>query len=164
LLPAVRQAVREIDGQLVVARPRTLADEFSRSVGDQTLMATLVSLFGGLALLLAAIGLYGTMAHAVGQRRTEIGIRLALGASPRTILRMMVGDGLRLVSIGALLGLGAALAVSRAIEQQLFGVRPLDPATYAGVAIVLVAVAVTACLVPARRAMRVDPVVALRNG
>jgi predicted permease len=164
LLPAVRQAVREIDSQLVVARPRTLVDEFSRSVGNQTLMATLVSLFGGLALLLAAIGLYGTMAHAVGQRRAEIGIRLALGASPRTILRMMVGDGLRLVSIGALLGLGAALAVSRAIEQQLFGVRPLDPATYAGVAIVLVAVAVTACLVPARRAMRVDPVVALRNG
>ena len=77
---------------------------------------------------------------------------------------MMVGDGLRLVSIGALLGLGAALAVSRAIEQQLFGVRPLDSATYAGVAIVLVAVAVTACLVPARRAMHVDPVVALRNG
>ena len=82
LLPAVRQVVREIDSQLVVARPRTLVDEFARSVGDQTLMATLVSLFGGLALLLAAIGLYGMMAHAAGQRSTEIGIRLALGASP----------------------------------------------------------------------------------
>jgi predicted permease len=163
ILPAVRQAVREVDSQLVVARPRTLDEEFSRSVGSQALMATLVSLFGGLALLLAAIGLYGVMAHAAGQRRTEIGIRLALGATPREILRLIVGDGLRLVTVGAVLGLVATLIASRAIENQLFGVRAVDPLTYGAVVAVLATVALAACLIPARRAMRLDPVVALRN-
>ena len=149
---------------LVLARPRTLADEFARSVGDERLMATLVGLFGGLALLLAAVGLYGVMAHTAGQRRNEIGIRLALGARPATILRMIVGEGMRLVAIGGAIGIAGALAASRAIEHQLFGVRPLDPATYVVVAIALTVVAVAACAIPARRAMRVDPVVALRNG
>ncbi len=126
-------------------------------------MATIVGLFGGLALMLAAVGLYGVMAHTAGQRRTEIGIRLALGARPATILRMIVGEGLRLVAIGGAIGLAGALVASRAIEHQLFGVRPLDPATYAVVALVLTVVAAVACAIPARRAMRVDPVVALRN-
>jgi putative ABC transport system permease protein len=163
LLPSVRQALRDIDSQLVLARPRTLADEFARSIGDQRLMATLVGLFGGLALLLAAVGLYGVMAHTAGQRRTEIGIRLALGARPATILRMIIGEGLRLVAIGGTIGIAGALVASRAVEHQLFGVRPLDPTTYVVVAVVLTVVAAAACAIPARRAMRVDPVVALRN-
>lgn len=162
LLPMVRQAVRQIDGQLVVARPRTLADEFARSVGDERLMATLVGLFSGLALLLAAVGLYGVMAHAAGLRRSEIGLRLALGARPVSILWMIVGAGLRLVAAGTVVGGIAAMVASRAIENQLFGVAPLNPATYLVVAIVLATVAIAACAVPARRAMRVDPVRALR--
>jgi len=162
LLPSVRQAVRQIDPQLVVARPRTLADEFARSVGDERLMATLVGLFGGLALLLAAVGLYGVMAHATSQRRTEIGIRLALGARPSSVLWLIVTAGLRLIAIGAVLGAAAALFASRAVESQLFGIKPIDPITYLAVAIVLVAVGVAACAIPARRAMQIDPVRALR--
>jgi predicted permease len=162
LLPAVRQAIREVDPQLVLARPRTLSDEFARSVGGERLMATLVALFGGLALLLAAVGLYGVMAHATSQRRTEIGIRLALGAQPSSVLWLIVTAGLRLVSIGAVVGAIAAVFASRTIENQLFGVKPLDPTTYVAVAVVLATVAVAACVVPARRAMRIDPVRALR--
>jgi predicted permease len=159
---SARQAVRQVDPQLVLARPRTLADEFVRSVGDERLMATLVGLFGGLALLLAAVGLYGVMAHATSQRRTEIGIRLALGARPSSVLRMVVYAGLRLATIGALLGAAAAVFASRTVESQLFGVKPLDPATYLVVIAVLLAVAVAACAIPARRAMRIDPIRALR--
>jgi predicted permease len=163
LLPAVRQVVREIDPQLTVARPRTLVDELDRSVGDQRLMATMVGLFGGLALLLASVGLYGAMSYAAGQRRPEIGLRLALGASPVGILSMIVGDGLRLVFMGSVLGLAGAVAASRLIESQLFGVKSIDPFTYVAVVLVLVFVGAIACALPARRAMLVDPVEALKS-
>jgi predicted permease len=163
LVSAVRQVLRAVDPQLVLARSRTLAEDLDRSMGQQRLMATLVGLFGGLALLLAALGLYGVMAHSVGHRRGEIGIRLALGARPEVILSMVVKEGLRLVAIGAALGTAGALAASRVIETQLFGVRPVDPLTYVAVAVVLMLVAITACAIPARRAMRVDPVVVLRT-
>jgi predicted permease len=156
LLPAVRQALREIDPQLVFARPRTLTDELMRSIGVQRLMATFVGLFASLALFLAAIGLYGMMAHTASQRKAEIGIRLALGATPASIVSMILGDGLRLVVTGAVLGLAGALGASRFVEQQLFGVGPLDPMTYGAVVLVLLTVAAIACLIPARRAMRVD--------
>jgi ABC-type antimicrobial peptide transport system permease subunit len=162
LVPAVRQAVKEVDPQLVVARPRTLASEFAQSVADERLMATMVGLFGGLALLLAAVGLYGVMSHAAGQRRAEIGIRLALGAKPSSVLWLIVGGGLRLVAVGAVAGGVGAVFATRAIENQLFGVRRFDPATLAAVAVVLLVVAVAACAIPARRAMRIDPVRALR--
>jgi predicted permease len=163
LLPAVRQVVREIDPLLVVARPRTLEDELARSLAPQRLMATFVGIFAALALLLAAIGLYGLMAHATGERRAEIGIRLALGARPVGILSMVIGSGLRLVAIGLAIGLAGAIGLSRIVERQLFGVTPGDPTTYAIVALVLTSVAIAACFIPARRAMRVDPVVALRS-
>jgi predicted permease len=161
-VPALRQAVKEVDPLLVVARPRTLASEFAQSVADERLMATMVGLFGGLALLLAAVGLYGVMSHAAGQRRAEIGIRLALGAKPASVLWMIVVSGLRLVAIGAIAGSICAVFATRAIENQLFGVRRFDPATVAAVAVVLLVVAVAACAIPARRAMRIDPVRALR--
>jgi ABC-type antimicrobial peptide transport system permease subunit len=136
---------------------------FDQSIAPQRMMATLVGLFGGTALLLAAVGLYGVMAHLAGQRRTEIGIRLALGARPRAILSMILGEGLRLVAVGAVIGLVAAFAASRWVESQLFGVRSTDPLTFAAVCLLLLASAVIACVIPARRAMRVDPAVALRS-
>jgi predicted permease len=163
VLPAVRQAVRDVDPELVVARPHLLREEFDRSIGDQRMMATMVGLFGAIALVLAAVGLYGVMAHLADQRRTEIGIRMALGAQPGAILRLILVQGLRLVLLGSALGLAGALAGTRYVQSQLFGVQSTDPATFAGVWAVLVTVGVIACLVPARRAMRVNPAIALRN-
>ncbi len=163
LVPSVRQAVRDLDPQLVLARPRTLADELARSLGPQRLMATFVGIFAGLALLLAAIGLYGVMSHAAGERKAEIGLRLALGAQPTSILSMLLGSGLRLVVVGAILGSIGAVAGSRIVEGQLFGVTPADPVTYAAVVLILAMVASAACVIPARRAMRVDPVDVLRR-
>jgi putative ABC transport system permease protein len=163
LLPGVRAAVRTVDPAIVVARPQKLRNLFDQSIASQRMMATLVGLFGGVALMLAAVGLYGVMAQLAGQRRTEIGIRLALGARPRSILSMILGEGLRLVALGAALGFCAAFAVSRWIESQLFGVRSTDPLTFAAVCVLLTATAALACLIPARRAMRVDPAVALRS-
>jgi putative ABC transport system permease protein len=163
LLPAIRAAVRGIDPALVVARPQRLRSVFEASLASQRMMATLVGLFGIAALTLAAVGLYGVMAHLAGQRRTEIGIRLALGASPTSILTLIVSDGLRLVAIGAALGMLAAMASTRWISSQLFGIQPVDPLTFVAGSVLLGAVAVLACLIPARRAMRVDPSAALRN-
>jgi putative ABC transport system permease protein len=163
LLPAVRAAVRDVDPGIVVARPQRLRQVFEESIADQRMMATLVGLFGAVALLLASVGVYGIMAHLAGQRRTEIGIRVALGARPSSIFGLILGEGLWLVAIGAVLGLTGAFIASRSIESQLFGVRPGDPLTFVAVCAVLALVATLACLIPARRAMRVDPVVALRG-
>ena len=110
LLPAVRAAVRDVDPRLAVARPQRLGDVFDQSISSQRMMATLVGLFGALALLLATVGLYGIMEHAAAQRRAEIGIRLALGAMPGSIFSLILGEGLRLVAIGTAIGLVAAFA------------------------------------------------------
>lgn len=163
LLPAVRAAVREVDTRIVVARPQRLRSLFDQSIASQRMMATLVGLFGGIALLLAAVGLYGVMAHLAGQRRTEIGIRLALGAKPTSILSLILGEGLSLVAIGAAIGLAAAMVATRWLESQLFGVRATDPLTFVAVCLLLTTVAMIACLIPAHRAMRVDPARALRS-
>ena len=163
LLPSVRAAVRAVDPGIVVARPQRLRSVFEQSIASQRMMATLVGLFGGIALLLAAVGLYGVMAHVAGQRRSEIGIRLALGANPRSILRLVLGEGMRLLFIGAAIGLAGAIVSTRWLSSQLFGVQPTDPLTFAAVCVLLTGVAALACLIPARRAMRVDPAVALRT-
>jgi putative ABC transport system permease protein len=163
LIPAVRRALHEIDSQLVLGRPRVLRDELERSLGDQRMMATMVGLFALLALLLAGIGLYGVMAHLAGQRTAEIGIRLALGARPFGIFKLMLTYGLRLVLIGAAIGLAGALVGARFVQHQLFGVAPGDPTTFIAVCGTLLAVAIAACLLPARRAMKVDPALALRG-
>ena len=163
MIAPLRRILNDIDPQLVLGRPRLLRDEFTRSIGDQRMMATMVGLFGLVALVLAAIGLYGVMAHLAGQRTTEIGIRLALGARRSSIFALMLKDGLRLVAVGSVIGLAAAVAGARYIQNQLFGVTPADPLTFIGVSIILLAVAVAACLIPARRAMRVDPMRALRS-
>jgi putative ABC transport system permease protein len=164
LIAPVRLAVQEVDPQLVFNRPGTLRDLFAASVTDQRLMAILVGVAGMLALILAAVGLYGVMAHMTSQRTSEIGIRLALGAQPASILQLMLSEGLRLVLVGSVLGLAGAFAGVKYLEAQLFGVRPTDPLTFAVVCATLLLVGATACVIPARRAMRVNPAIALRAG
>ena len=123
---------------------------------------TLLSIFAGVALLLAAIGVYGLMAYSVQQRTQEIGVRMALGASPQQVRRMVVFQGMLLALIGVVLGVASALALTRLMRSLLFGVKPWDPATIVLVAVLLSAVSLVATYLPARRASRVDPMVALR--
>ena len=162
VLPAVRRVVRDIDPLLTLTTPVRLSEVLQQSLGDQRLMARLVTAFGFLALGLAVIGLYGLLAHVVTSRRAEIGVRVALGAHPRLIVRMVLLQGLRLVAIGAVIGLVAALAATRYVESQLFGVTPSDPLTLLVAVMTFVGVALLACAVPAFRALRVDAAAALR--
>jgi predicted permease len=163
VFPLVRQAVREVDPVLMLTAPVPLRQVLDRSLGDQRMMARLVSIFGAVAAALALIGLYSVMAHLVVQRRAEIGVRLALGAEPRAIVGLVLRQGVRLVAIGLPVGLAAALGASRYVRSQLFGVEPSDPLTLVGISILFLMIAIAACLVPARRAVRVDPTIALRQ-
>jgi ABC-type antimicrobial peptide transport system permease subunit len=157
------EAVRQVDSQLAVERPQLLRDVLDRTLSRQRMMATLVGLFGAVALILAVLGLYGVMAHVATQRTPEIGIRLALGAQPASIVTLLLGQGLRLLGMGLAIGLTGALVVTQYIEAQLFGVTATDPLTFASGCVVLAMAGLTASLIPALRAMRVDPVVALRR-
>ncbi|MBV8856407.1 MAG: ABC transporter permease [Acidobacteria bacterium] len=162
IVPAVRGAVREVDPYQPVFGVRTLEEVLGRDTAQRRVGMILLASFAGLALLLAALGIYGVLSFFVVQHTPEIGVRMALGASPGDMLRMVVGRGMKLALAGVGLGLAAALALTRLIESQLFGVSATDPLTFAGLALVLAAVALLACLVPARRATKVDPMVALR--
>jgi predicted permease len=163
LVNAVRQATRSLDPTLALARPRRLLDDFQSSVETERLLAKLSTLLSGLALLLAAVGLYGVMAYAVRQRTREVGLRLALGATPAEIVQLIVGRGARLIAIGAGLGLAGAAASVRLVRAQLFGVEPSDPITWLGVGALLLVVGLVACGIPARRAMKVAPAAVLRS-
>ncbi|MBA3848690.1 MAG: hypothetical protein C0502_01685 [Opitutus sp.] len=158
----LRAALRGLDPDLPLLDPRPLEDRITQTVADRKLAMFLLAGFAVLALVLACIGVYSVMAYLVTQRTAEIGIRMALGASPESVLSMVLGHGLRLALIGVALGLGVALGVTRLMQQALFEVQPHDPLIYGSVAVALLAVAALACWLPARRATQVDPLVALR--
>jgi putative ABC transport system permease protein len=139
-----------------------MSERIDGQLAADRMIAVLLSVFGGGALLLAAIGIYGVMGYAVAQRTHEIGIRLALGAEQRDILRLIVGQGMVLIAIGAGIGLAITLAATQVLKSLLFGVSATDPLTFASVIVVLVGVALLACYLPARRATKVDPLEALR--
>jgi predicted permease len=162
IFPAIRSAVRDVDPALPVFDLRTQDEQIDRLHGQELLFARLSGVFGGVALLLACVGLYGLMSHAVLRRTGEIGLRMALGAQPGQVLRIMLGECLLLASVGVLAGIALALGAGRLVASMLFGVTPIDPPTYASVAAVLTVVAVLATIAPARRASRIDPVVALK--
>jgi predicted permease len=163
VIAAVRQAAREIDGNLPLYNIKTLARQVDESLSQERLISALSSFFGLLSLSLAAIGLYGILAYAVNRRTREIGIRIALGARPGAVLRMVLRQGLILTLLGVGIGLAASLGATRLLESQLFGVTPTDPVTFVGAPILLLAVALLAGLVPARRATSVDPLIAIRQ-
>jgi ABC-type antimicrobial peptide transport system permease subunit len=156
-------AARALDPAMPMFTAETLAAQLDASLVQERLLATLSSIFGLLALVLACIGLYGVMAYDVARRTREIGIRMALGASARQILRLALSETLWLVGIGTVIGLGATWAVTRWVASLLFGLQPHDPLTIGLVVLVLLAVAAVAGYLPARRASRVDPMVALRH-
>jgi predicted permease len=163
IAPALRQAVARVDARLPIYDFRTMESQIAESMYIERLVSSLSALFGLLALGLAAVGLYGVMSHSVAQRRREIGIRMALGAERSSVLWQILRQVLVLAVAGVLIGLPAALGAGRLIESLLFGLAPRDPATIAAAATALIGVAMLAGYVPAMRAMRVDPVVALRD-
>jgi predicted permease len=162
LAPSVRQAINEIDSTLPIFEVTTLDESFNRNLRQEHLITQLVSFFSGLALLLASIGLYGLMAHSVTRRTNEIGIRVALGARRGTVAWLVLRESLLLLLAGLALGVPAAIFAARLVSSQLFGVTPADVTTLVGASLVLAVVALVAAYVPARRAMKVDPLVALR--
>jgi putative ABC transport system permease protein len=160
---SLRAAVRAVDQQLPVTSPRSMRDVVSRAVARQRFNAVLLAAFGIVALILAAIGLYGVMSFVVAQRAHEIGIRLALGGSPRKVISMMLQQGLTLSILGLVGGLVVSAAATRVLATLVFGIGATDAITYAGVSALLLAVAAVACYLPARRVTRVDPVAAMRS-
>ncbi len=162
LTPAIRREFLAADAQLSISKVRSMDQVISESTARQNFNTLLLTIFAGLALLLAAIGIYGLMSYSVEQRLQELGIRMALGAGGGDMLRLVVGQGMRLTIIGAILGLAAAFGLTRLLASLLFGVKTTDPLTYVAVALVLSAVALLACGIPALRATKVDPVIALR--
>jgi putative ABC transport system permease protein len=163
IVAAARRHVQAVDPGLALTSVTTLTAVVDESLGDHRFRTALLSTFAAVALFLAALGIYGVLAYFVSQRSRELGIRLALGARPNAVFAMVIRQGMRPVAIGAIVGLGAALAVTTLMRTLLFGVTPLDPLTYAAAAAALAAVALTACALPAFRATRVDPLVALRD-
>jgi putative ABC transport system permease protein len=158
----VREQVQSVDPELPVFGAQMLNETVSRSLSERRFSMEMIGLFALTALLLAGLGIYGVISYMVSERTHEIGIRLALGAQRRNILRMVFCQGLGLAIAGAGVGLVGALVVSHLMAGLLYGVRPTDPVTFAGVALLLIGVALLACYVPARRAIRVDPLTALR--
>ena len=157
VVPAIRAAVRSVDPDQPIYDVRTLEDRIGISVAQERFNALLLAMFSGLALLLAAIGLYGVLSYSVAQRTHEIGVRLALGADPRDVVGRVMREGATLIAAGLLIGVGGAAALTGLVEGLLFGVSPLDPRIHLAVAAVLALVAMAACWIPARRAARVDP-------
>ncbi len=159
---AIRQAVEKTDSTAAVFGITSMQDIVSGSISTQRLTMLLLTVFAALALTLSAIGIYGVISYLTGQRIHEIGVRMALGASSQDVLRMVIRQGMRTTLIGVGIGIAAAIGLTRLISGVIYGVGATDPLTFAGVAVLLIAVALLACYIPARRAMRVDPMIALR--
>jgi predicted permease len=160
---AVRQAVQSLDRDLPIGDTYTIEEIIDRSTGESRFRALLVAAFAAVALALAVVGIYGLISYTVSQRVPEIGVRLPQGATPAEVRRLVLGDGLKLAGLGVAAGLIGALAAMQALQGLLFSVSATNPLVYGGVSVLLLIVAGLACWVPARRAMRIDPVVALRN-
>ena len=161
-VPEIRNAMHDVDSDLPLAQVKTMEQVLSDSVTDWRFRTILLALFGGLAMFIAAIGIYGVISYSVAQRTHEIGIRMALGARREEVLKLVVGQGLKLTLIGVAIGIAGALALTRLLSSLLYGVKPTDPPTFIAVSLILTALALAACYIPARRAMKVDPMVALR--
>jgi putative ABC transport system permease protein len=162
LISSIRAAVREIDPDQPIYSPLTMQEIRAESVAGERLNLTLLSLFAGIALVLAIVGLYGVMSYSVTQRTHEIGIRMAIGARPRDVFAMILGQGVKLAVIGVAVGLVLAFAATRLMATMLFGVAPTDLPTFATISLLLISVAVLACYLPGRRATKVEPTISLR--
>ncbi|HEV8396629.1 MAG TPA: FtsX-like permease family protein [Vicinamibacterales bacterium] len=163
LVPRVREELASLDRQLALAQVATMDEKVSAAVAPQRFSTQVIAVFAAGALLLVSIGLYGLLGFVVSERTREIGVRLALGAEPRLVRRLVVRHGLRLVGAGVAAGLVASLGVTRWLSSLLFETQSYDALTFVTVPLVLTAVAILACLIPAHRASRVDPLVALRG-
>jgi ABC-type antimicrobial peptide transport system permease subunit len=163
LAPALRNQVRQLDKDLPLSNMRLLEEVVERSMAEQRSYALLLMLFAGMALTLATIGIYGVMSYTVAQGAREIGLRMALGAQPRDILKLVVGHGMLLACVGVALGLAGAVAATRVIKNLLFDVSATDPLTFGAIALLMVGVSFVACFIPARRATKVDPLTTLRH-
>jgi predicted permease len=159
---ALREALTAADPLVPTGAVRSMDQVLAHSLALRSFMMLLLSIFGGLALVLASVGIYGVVSFAVSQRTREIGVRMALGARPADVLRMILMEGLKLVAVGVVLGVAAALMLTRLLEGMVYGVSMRDPLIFVLVNLLMVAVSLAACYVPARRAMRVDPITALR--
>jgi putative ABC transport system permease protein len=162
LISSMRGAVKAIDPDQPIYNPRTMQEIRAESVAGERLNLTLLSLFAGIALVLAIVGIYGVMSYSVTQRTHEIGIRMAIGARPRDVFAMILGHGMKLALIGVAIGLLMAFLLTRLMETMLFGVAPTDGLTFASISILLISVAMLACYLPGRRATKVEPTVSLR--
>ena len=162
LAAGIRGAVRTVDGTQPVSQVRLLPEMVNSSLAPRRFVVSVLGVFAGMALLMAVIGLYGVIGYAVTQRTQELGVRMALGAQPGEILRLVLGQGMRLAGAGAAIGLVVSLVASRLLRNELFHVSSFDPLTFASMATVLIGAALLASYIPARRATRVDPMVALR--
>jgi ABC-type antimicrobial peptide transport system permease subunit len=162
LAPLVRDEVVTVDENLPIYWVRTLEQAIAQNTWFYSVFGTLFVIFGGVALLLAAIGLYGVMSFAVSRRTKEVGVRMALGAERGDVIKLVLKQGLWQLAIGVVLGVGLGALLSRGLQEFLFEVGAMDPMTFVAIAVVLVGTGIVASLIPARRATRVDPVVALR--
>jgi predicted permease len=162
VIPSVRESVQSLDRNLALVNVNTIGELLDQGLWAARMGAILLGVFGLLALLLASVGIYGVLSYSVSQRTQEVGIRMALGATPRQVLGLVVKQGMTLVLIGVAIGLAGSFGLSRVLASLLFGVKASDPVTFAAVSLVLAAVALMATYIPARRATKVDPMVALR--
>jgi len=163
LAPAVRDAIASLDRSVPVTDVQTMDDVVSGANARPRFTLVLLASFAAVALVLAAVGIYGVISYAVSRRTHEIGVRIALGATPTTVVRLIIGQGMRVVMIGVVVGLAGALVASRLMTKLVYGVRVTDPITYVGVAVLLALVALVASYLPARRATRIDPLAAMRT-